>query len=185
MARYDVGRAVRLFERWFSAQGPPEEFLDVLQSDERVVSWADTADGAVVATQRGLWWPDDAGPRLIGWQSVSRATWRNDILTVTEADLVDDLLMVDRLPVRAVLTVPRDLPPTVKKRVEANIVHSEQVSIGGGTARLVGRRLPGEDGLRWWARLEGGARDDESVRLALSARLARLQDDWQTMRTDL
>jgi hypothetical protein len=165
---------------------PPADILALLAKDERVVSWADTAEGsAVAATPRGLWWPGLGDYRLIGWQSISKATWHNDVLTVIEADVVDDLLLVDRIPVRVTITVARDLPPTVRKRVEANIVHSEQVAVGGGTARLVGRKVPGEDGLRWWARLEDGAVDDGSVRLALSARLARLRDDWQAQRLTL
>ncbi|HET8581928.1 MAG TPA: hypothetical protein VFL65_01655, partial [Jatrophihabitans sp.] len=89
-----------------------------MERDERVVSWADTADGAVVAaTPLGLWWP---GPRRIPWQRIDKAVWRDGVLSVVEADVVDDELLVDRPAVSVTIAVPRDLPPTVRKRVEAN-----------------------------------------------------------------
>src|SRR3954451_9902576 len=84
-----------------------------LEPDERIVSWADTVDGDVVAvTPLGLWWP---GGRGIGWQFVNKAVWRGGVLAVIEADVVDDLLLVDRPPVSVALRKPRDLPPTVRK----------------------------------------------------------------------
>jgi hypothetical protein len=88
---------------------------------------------------------------------------------------VDDLLLVDRPPITARLTKPRDLPPTVRKRVEANIVRSELLALGGGTVRFVGRREPGRDGVTWWARLEPGTPDTEEVRAAVRARIAILR----------
>lgn len=149
-----------------------------LEPDERVVSWADTAEGAVVAaTARGLWWPTGDGPRLIAWQHVDKAVWRDGVLSVVQADVVDDELLVDRPAVTARLSVPRDLPPTVRKRVEANIVATELVSVGGGAVRFVGRRQPGRDGVTWWAHLEPGTPSSEAVRSAVRARLARLRAD--------
>jgi hypothetical protein len=147
--------------------------LPGLEKDERVVSWADTADGAVVAaTPLGLWWP---GPRRIGWQFVNKAIWRDGQLTVIEADLVDDLLLVDRAPVSVALSVPRDLPPTVRRRVEGNIVKTELLSVPGGAVRFVARRLPGRDAATWWAHLEDGTADTPTVRSAIAARLAILR----------
>ena len=52
--------------------------------------------------------------------------------------------------------MPRDLPPVVRKRIETNVVRSEVLPVPGGSARFVARRIPGQDGLRWWARLEDG-----------------------------
>jgi hypothetical protein len=150
--------------------------LDGLAPEERIVSWADTDTGGVVAaTPLGLWWPDGTGPRRIGWQYVDKATWRDGVLTVVEADVVDDLLLVDRAPVSTRLSVPRDLPPTVRKRVEANIVRTELLSVGGGAVRFVGRRRPGADGITWWAHLEAGTPDSESVLSAVRARVAILR----------
>src|SRR6185437_12461165 len=82
--------AVSLMALFHRRDAPPAAALANLDHDERVVSWADTADGQVVlATPRGLWWPDGGGYRLIGWQYVSKAVWRERILAVTQADIVD------------------------------------------------------------------------------------------------
>jgi hypothetical protein len=158
---------------------PPSDVLARLERDERLLSWADVEGGAVVlATPLGLWWPAPDGQRRIGWHLIDKATWRDGRLTVTEAELVDDFLLVDRAPVSAVLTRARDLPPTVRKRIEANVVRSVVQPITGGSARFVTRRVPGQDGVRWWARLEDGTGDSEPVRSAVQARLALLRAGW-------
>lgn len=167
---------MRLFSR---RETPPEEVVALLPPDDRVVAWADTSGGGVVvATQRGLWWPDGTGPRMIGWQFIDKVIWRDGTLTVTEAELVDDLLLVERDPMSVELTKPRDLPHTVRKRIEGNVVRSELAAVVGGSARFVARRVPGRDGLVWWARLEPGTPDSEDVRAAISARLAILRAEW-------
>jgi hypothetical protein len=158
---------------------PPESIVDVIPSDQRIVSWAETAAGAfVVATPVGLWWPSDDGLRLVRWQFINKVVWQGTALVLTEAELVDDLLLVDRPEVAVDLAVPRDLPPTIRKRIESNVVRSEVVAFSGGTARFVARRIPGEDGVRWWARLEGGTEDTDQIRAAVSARLAILRSEW-------
>jgi hypothetical protein len=158
----------------------------LLGADEAVVSWADTTDAVVVATNRGLWWPETANTwRFIGWHAISKLTWNEGLLSVIEADVVDDLLLVDRPAVRVEVTLPRDLPSKVRKRVEDNVLHSELVLVGHGSARLVARHVAGEDGLHWWARLEDGAVDDAPTRLAVSARLTRLKDEWMAARESL
>lgn len=158
---------------------PPEQVLDALDAGERVLSWADADDGAqVFATPRGVWWPEGSGGegwRLIRWQYIDKATWRDGWLAVTEADVVDDLLLVDRPAVTAKLQRPRDLPPTIRKRVEANVVRSELLTIAGGAVRFVARKQPGKDGVMWWARLEHGTRDCDEVRSAVRARLTILR----------
>lgn len=164
---------------------PPVALVARLARDERVLAWADTADDAVVlATPRGVWWPDADGPRRIPWQHIDKVVWRDGRLTVIEADVVDDLLLVDREPISVVLTRPRDLPATIRKRIESNIVRSELLSIAGGAVRFVSRRQPGRDGVAWWARLEPGTPDTDTVRSAVRARLAILraaqaEDQWR------
>jgi hypothetical protein len=155
---------------------PPAEVLARLEPRERFVSWADTADGSVVvATSSGLWWPFAAEPRRVPWQRVDKVTWRDGVLTLVEADVEDEMLLVDRPPVSVKLAKARDLPPVVRKRVEANIVKTELLSIAGGAVRFVARRRPGQDGLVWWARLEPSTPDTEQVRAAIRARLAILR----------
>jgi hypothetical protein len=164
---------MKLFHR---RDAPPADVTAHLPKGERVVSWADVRGGGVVlATPAGLWWPEVDAPRQIGWQHITKATWHDGALQVTEAEVVDDLLLVDRAPVWLALEVPRDLPPVVRKRVEANVVHSEMLPIAGGSARFVARRIPGRDGLQWWARLEDRTPDTAAVRSAVSERLAELQ----------
>jgi hypothetical protein len=171
---------MRLFHR---RDVPSPGAIAQLPRDERVVSWADTSDHQVVlATPSALWWPDPDGLRPIGWQFIDKATWRERMLVVVEAELVDDLLLLDRPPVAAELSVPRDLPPTVRKRVEANVVRSQVLPVPGGAARFVTRRLPGADGLGWWARLEPGTPDGDEVRSAVAARIARMRADWEADR---
>jgi hypothetical protein len=158
---------------------PPPELVAALPKGERVLSWGDiSSGGAVLATPAGLWWPHDVGQRLIGWQYVDKAVWQDGVLTVIEAEVADDLLLVERPPLAAELSQPRDLPPTVRKRVEANVVRSELHPVTGGVARMVARRVPGRDGVVWWARLEAGARDSEEVRADVRARLAALRATW-------
>lgn len=162
---------------WFGRrERPPAEISATLDPDERVLSWADTADGGVVlATPKGVWWPESDGPRRIAWQHIDKAIWRDGLMTIIEADVVDDVLLVERAPVTSRLTQPRDLPPTIRKRVEANIVRTELATVDGGAVRFVGRRQPGRDGVVWWARLEPETEDTEPVRAAIRARLEILR----------
>lgn len=158
---------------------PPADVLAALPKGERVLSWASAEPGDVVlVTPRGLWWPDAEGLRLIGWEHVDKAVWRDGWLTVIQADVVDDTLLVDRAPQSIELAVPRDLPATVRKRVESNVVRSELRSLGGGLARFVARRIPGRDGVVWWVRLEGGLVDSDQVRAEIDAERAALQAQW-------
>jgi hypothetical protein len=57
--------------------------------------------------------------------------------------------------------------------------------VPGGTARFVARRLPGADGLGWWARLEPGTPDTPETRSAIAARIARWRADWEADRANL
>jgi len=154
---------------------PPASLVALLDRDERIVSWARTDEGVVAASNRGLWVPSY---RRIGWELLDKATWRDGVLTVIEADLVDDLLLRDRPPLYLRLTEPRDLPPTVRRRVEATVVDSEVLAINGGAARFVGRRVPGRDGVSWWARLEPGTRDSEPARASVRAHVNVLMAGW-------
>jgi hypothetical protein len=158
---------------------PPTELMVLLDRDERIVSWAPASSGAVAATNRGLWVPALPACRRIGWEFVDKATWRDGVLTVVEAELVDDLLLRDRPAVLLHLREARDLPPTVRRRVESSVVRSEVFPVSGGAARFVARRVPGRDGVTWWARLEPGTRDDTATRASVRARRDDLSATWQ------
>lgn len=154
---------------------PPAELLAQLDRDERIVSWTRSGDEVVAATNRGLRVPPG---RRIGWELVDKAVWRDGVLTVIEAELVDDLLLAERPPLYLRLDEPRDLPPTVRRRVEASVVRSEVLPVSGGRARFVARRVPGRDGVSWWARLEPGTPDDEAVRASVRAQRDELIAGW-------
>lgn len=154
---------------------PPASVLQQLDRDERVVSFADVEVGVVVATSRGLWWPFPDGLRRIGWEYVDKALWYEGWLTVTEADVIDDMILVDRPPVSTRIVNPRDLPPIVRKRVESSVVRSEVHPVPGGAARFVGRRIPGRDGVTWWVRLEPGTRDTTATRAGIAERVNGLR----------
>lgn len=157
---------------------PPADALAALDKGEHVLSWADTVtEDVVLATARGLWWPEPGGRRRIAWERVDKVVWQDHVLSVTEADIVDGALLVDRLAVYAKLSVPRDLPPVIRKRVLQNIVKTELLAIAGGGVRFVARKVPGRDGLVWWARLEPGTPDTVAARSAIHARLTILRQE--------
>ncbi len=162
----------------FGRSAPPQAYRARFDPHERVLSWCSTASGAaVVATDRGLWWPDPE-PRRIDWHLVDKVVWNEAGFTVTEAVVVDDLLLVERAPSTLALeTDPRKLPATVKRRVESNVVHTYEVQLTGGSARLVARKIAGRDGLVWWARLDPGTEDSDAVRDELAGVIADIRDD--------
>lgn len=149
---------------------PPADALAGLDRDERVVSWASAAGGgAVVATPLGLWLP---GTDRLPWHLVIKATWREGALTVVPAvDAGDGVL--DPQPPRSVrLDVPRDLPQTVRVRVQRGISFTRHHPLPGtdGGVRVVGRRVPGRDGVSWQLVFDAGVdRDDPAVRAAAAA----------------
>jgi hypothetical protein len=147
----------------------------LLAREDRVVSWAVTEDDVVVASRLGLWWPAEGGHRRIGWALIDKAVWDSGRLTVTEAEVVDGLFLVEQAPVWVTLTEPRDLPPTVRKRVESSVAQSELAPLPGGSGRFVARRVPGQDGLTWWCRLQPGTPDDPEVREAVADIIESLQ----------
>jgi hypothetical protein len=154
---------VRLFGR---PQRPPTEALARLEPDERVVSWAPASGGAVVATQLGLWLPGN--PDRLPWHLIDKATWRDGILTVVPAEDSGDGVLIEQ-PARAVrLDAPRDIPPTVRTRVQNAIAFTRHHPLPGDGrrgVRVVGRRVPGRDGVRWQLVFDDGVdRDDPAVR---------------------
>src|SRR5207244_2358439 len=81
----------------------------------------------------------------VPWHLVDKVTWRGGTLTVTPAvDAGDGVL--DEQPSRPVrLDRPRDLPPTVRARVERTIAYTRHYPLRpAGGVRVVGRRVPGQ-----------------------------------------
>lgn len=128
----------------------PQPYRTLLVHGERSLAWAARVDGPdsglVVATNLGLWVDRDR----IGWHEISKATWDNPDLVVTTTEVVDDsgdpVVIRDRAPVKLTLVNPGKLPHVVYQRVTHSIVSSE---LRGDGTRLVGRRMPGVDGVAW------------------------------------
>ena len=138
-----------------------------LASGEHRVAWAVTTDGApVVATDRALVLPD--GGRL-EWPQVERATWRPPLLTVLEVAEVEGTGAAHALA----LSQEGELPAVVRTRVTGSVAWSshERLSPRGGV-RVVGRRVPDEELLRWQLVYDVGTdRDDPLVRAQAEALL--------------
>lgn len=130
----------------------------VLPPGERRTAWALTVDGEpVVATDRALLLP--AGGRL-EWSQVERAVWKPPQLTVTEVAEVDGGGAHHRLA----LADEGDLPAVLRTRVTASVAWSthERLSPSGGV-RVVGRRVAGEDLLRWQLVYDVGTDPDDPL----------------------
>lgn len=143
--------------------------------EERLLALADADDTAVAATQRGLYLPDADGWRRVGWHQIVKAAWTEAGLEVIEGAVDTDGVVTDLPPVRYRLTEPRNLPQVVRQRVEQSIGRWEQVKVPGGTGRIVGRREPGVDGVRWTARLDAGTPDSPEARAVLRGYLDRVR----------
>lgn len=144
---------------------PPVEALRVLDRDERVVSWATAAGGgAVLATPLGLWLP--GATDRVPWHLVDKATWRDGMLTVVPAVDAGDGVLDEQAPRTVRLATPRNLPQTVRVRVERAIAFTRHYGLpAGGGVRVVARRVPGRDGVTWQRVFDAGVdRDDDGVR---------------------
>ncbi len=158
----------------FGRVRPPAELRDRLDGGERLLALADDGPASVGASQLGLWLPTDGGWRRIGWDDIVKATWSEAGLEVVEGR--DEAgVVLDLPPLRYRLSEPRNLPAVVRQRVEHSIARWEQVRVPGGTARIVARRRPGQDGLRWTARLDAGTPDSAEAREVLAGYLGRLR----------
>jgi len=138
-----------------------------LATGERLLALADADLAALAASQFGLWLPTGGDWRRVGWDDIVKATWNEAGLEVIEGQDYDGIVY-DLPPVRYQLSEPGNLPAVVRQRVEHSIARWEQVPVPGGSARLVARRRPGQDGLRWTARLDVGTPDSAPAREALA-----------------
>jgi hypothetical protein len=130
----------------------PEGFEGALDAGEHVLDSAEvTGGGLLVVTPLGLWIPDSAGPRRVGWHLIGKAAWRDDVIELTESDEVDTageaVFLADRAPVRFGLERPGKVPKLVWERVEGSIRSRYRKDFaGGGGAWFVQRKVPGRDG---------------------------------------
>jgi hypothetical protein len=137
----------------------PADVRAKLDRDERVVAFASTVDAeaAVVVTTRGLWLP---GRERLGWHEIHKATWVGSRLTVVPAVAVSEgdgyTVMADDDAVVVALTDPDDVPGQVRERVTRSVAFTAHHPLPGGGVRVVGRRVPGVDGVVWNVRYDDG-----------------------------
>ncbi|GAA4262951.1 hypothetical protein [Dactylosporangium darangshiense] len=142
----------------------PADKRPKLGPDERVVAWAGaTGDNVVVVTNQGVWLPG-VGERL-GWHEIHKATWSGRQLAVVAAREVGGdeqyAVMADLPPLVITLLDPDRVPEQVRVRVNKSIAHTshhplDEITGVRGGVRVVGRRVPGINGLRWTVRYDDG-----------------------------
>jgi hypothetical protein len=164
----------RLLARLAGTAEVPGDFRGTLETDEDVLAVGRVEDGAVVATHLGLWLPEG---RRIGWHLISKATWRDGVLVVTEAEQTGELggavLLRDRPVRRLRLTEPGRLPDVVHERVNRSIRSRHHRDLPEGGAWVVQRKVPGQDGIALQIRPDEGTGDAaaEALARALTSRL--------------
>lgn len=144
-----------IFKRVLRRRPPvPTSARRYLEPDERPLAWAQAVTGQVlVATPRGLHVVGDQAHRLVAWHQISKATWGERWLTVTESRVVRGPQITDERPWRLQFDEPGGVPPVLRRRVESAVVVSERHPVGGGVL-IVGRKVAGQDGLLWQYRLD-------------------------------
>jgi hypothetical protein len=145
---------------------PPAAVRAGLARGEHVLAYATTRDGSyVVATDRALRLPDVRLP----WERIEQASWKDGWLHVREnAGSAEHHIR---------LTEPGSVPETVQERVTATIVVNHQATLSGGAhVRIIGRRPPGGDAIRWTFVFDAGLDpNDPSLRAQAEQRLAALR----------
>jgi len=142
----------------FSRRKLPAVARPPLDRDERIVAWAAVAgsEGAVVVTNLGVWLP--AGATRIGWHEIHKATWSGRQLTLVGAREIENhegyVVLADQPGGSYTLLDPDNVPNQVRVRVNKSIAYTQHHPDPG--VRVVARRVPGVDGLRWTVRYDDG-----------------------------
>jgi hypothetical protein len=161
---------VNLLDR-FRRNRPPAEALRTLHPSDRLLAWAPTADGMLVASRGGLRRPDG---RFVPWHLIDKAVWRDAVLSITEVSEVEPGVYEPRPESIFRLDEPGELPAVVRTRVTRSIAYSSHHLLPRrGGVRVVARRVPGQDGLAWSVRFDPGTDlADPGVREAADQLLA-------------
>lgn len=174
-----------MFGRLFKRRLVPAEHRPAFAKDERVLAWAlSTADVAVIATNKRLWWGGTGTP----WNEISKATWDGSVLTVTPAVVVEECsgytVIADSLPVRFELVDPEHLPYQVRLRVTSSVVQPSHHGLpGGGGVWIAARRVPGVDGLSWIVRYDPGT-DGKDPQVKDAAEAILQETYWRVVAPD-
>ena len=138
----------------------PASLRPALGPEERVLAWAEVSPegaGALVATNHGLWLPDG---KQLGWHEIHKAAWSGRELRVTPAEVAEErdeyAVLVDGPVVSFLLLEPGELPDQVRTRVTRSVAYTSHHPLNAGGVRVVGRRVPGRNGLNWSVRYDSG-----------------------------
>jgi len=145
-----------------------------IPKNERLIAWGVDADNDLytLATDKALY-PEQAKERL-RWDSISKATWDEPILSITVHDTAGDTKGTLKLRVEE----SGDLPAAVFALVTESVVISEHVELGDGAgARMVARR-DGDEGTIWWSVVfdTGLNASDPALRARADEELAALRE---------
>jgi hypothetical protein len=139
----------------------PDGARPALDRDERILAWGGAAnDAVVIVTNYGLWLPGLSGSARLGWHEIHKATWSGRALVVVPAREVAShgtyTEMADDDTVSITLLDPDKVPDQVRARVTKSVAYTSHHVLPGGGVRVVARRVPGRDGLRWTVRYDPG-----------------------------
>jgi hypothetical protein len=169
---------------------PPARVRAMLARDERALAWAAAGPSDfVVATNLGLWLPGRT--ERLGWHQIHKATWDPPRLTVIPSTPVEEAegyaIMADDAAVEIVLSDPGDVPIRVRERVTRSVAYTRHHPLPpSGGVRVVGRRVPGADGLSWHVRYdEGTDREDPEVRAATAELVGATSTSLRVEQRDL
>jgi hypothetical protein len=132
---------------------PPAEVRARAQGG-RVLGWLPSGGSTVIATDTALVLPEGEQPASIPWELVVRVSWGADSVEITAQERAGSRPVVHRLPVTG---SPAAMAEAVRERVNASIVVQHHVElVGERGARLVARRAPGSEELRWSVVFDAG-----------------------------
>jgi hypothetical protein len=160
-----------------SRRKPPAGARPTLERDERIITWAPLADptaaaGAVVVTTRGVFLP---GRERLGWHEIHKATWSSPRLVVVPGRQIAEgdgyVVMADDAPVVVALSKPDDVPDQVRQRVTKSVAFTHHQPVPGGGIRVVGRRIPGRNGLVYHVRYDDGTDGTDPEVVAFTSEL--------------
>jgi len=142
---------------------------------EKVLAWAESADGEVLAGTRDALY---VGDRRIPWEEVEAAEWDRDTSTfrVSEVGRWGET----RVEHDRVIEEPRKLLELVRERVTASIVLQRHVPLDGSRGlRVIARRAPhGDRPLAWFYEYDEGVDpDDPEVHRAATEALTAARDE--------
>lgn len=148
-------------------------------SGERVLAWARSSDGAVVAGSRDALYAQDADGSLrrVAWEQVEAADWDQDsgVLRVSEVGSWGSA----RPEHAFTLEEAGRLLELVRERVTASVVHQRHVPVSGRRGlRVIARRAPsGRSGISWvYEYDEGVDPEDPAVRSVAESALAQARE---------